>query len=79
MRARVLRALRRRAVFLSMISLYLFFLGFFDHNHFVGIAHTLAFIRLRLTISAHISGHLTNLLPINTLNQNLRLASAFQP
>src|SRR5690242_15389222 len=72
MRARVLRARRTRASFLFMVYLLLL-LGFFNHDALVVIAHALALVRLRRTVSSDLRSHLPDLLLVDALDQDLGL------
>src|SRR3990167_5915705 len=74
---RALRARRSRVTFLSVICYALLLLGFFTTDDFVCVTHTFAFVRLWWTEVADLSGHLTNQLLINTLDQDIGLAGCF--
>src|SRR5690606_29494121 len=58
----------------SSLPARLFLLGFFDDDAFVGIAHTLAFVRLGFAISADFSSHLANDLLVGALDDDLGLS-----
>src|SRR5580765_8537845 len=80
MRARVLRARRTRASLLFInLSLQFFrpgrllLLGFLDHHPLVGVAHALALVRLRRTVSAYFRGDLSDLLLVDTPDDDLGL------
>src|SRR3990167_989987 len=74
---RALRARRSRVTFLSVICYALLLLGFFTTDDFVCVTHTFTFVRFWRTEVADLSGHLTNQLLINTLNQDIGLARGF--
>src|ERR1700733_11545440 len=84
MRARVLRARRTRAslLFINQVSSLrpsrLFFLGFLDHDPLVGVANALALVRLRRTVGADLRGDLSDLLLVDTLDDDLRLHRNFR-
>src|SRR5204862_7535071 len=80
MRPRVMRARRTRAslLFINQVSSLcrqsrLFLLGFLDHDSLVGVAHALALVRLRWTVRADFRGDLSDLLLVDTLDDDLGL------
>src|SRR5690606_36942255 len=74
---RALRARRRRVSFFTLICYALLLLSFFATYDFVGVAHTLALIRLGTTEIADLRSHLTDQLLVDTLDQDVGLAGGF--
>src|SRR5690606_19294028 len=71
---RALRARRRRVTFFRLICYALLLLSFFTTNHFVRVTHAFALVRLWATVITDFSGHLTDQLLIDTLDQDISLA-----
>src|SRR5690606_22373886 len=74
---RALRARRRRVSFFTLICYALLLLSFFATYDFVGVTHTLAFVRLRTTEVADLRSHLTDQLLVDALDQDIGLAGGF--
>ena len=55
----------------------LFLLDFFESHRFVGVAHTFALVRLRRLVSANFGCHLTDLLAVAALDEDLGLRRRF--
>src|SRR5512145_1627222 len=71
---RALRARRRRVSFFTLICYALLLLSFFTTDDFVGVTHTFALVRLWRTEVANLGSHLTNLLLVDALDQDIGLA-----
>src|SRR5678815_2340209 len=67
----VWRARRRRAMFFALMGSLL--LGFFQHDHFVAIAHALALVGLRGAQRADLGGHLADELLVDAGDDDLGL------
>src|SRR6186997_2870028 len=73
MRLRVFTARRRRRSFLLrfMVSASLLLLAFLERDLLVRVAHALTLVGLRRTDTANLSTHLPDLLPVDSLHDDL--------